>query len=93
MIRITQERLKQLSSTGDSQLSKDQLSYIESLTNPQVTVVVCQGGAVTGKTYTAMLTACITVQAGLLANVKQTKTLVSTGEWGLDTKKVRCPTN
>ena len=82
VIRITQERLKQLSPTGDSQLSKDQLSYIDSLTDPQVTVVVCQGGAGTGKTYTAMLTACIAIQAGLLANVKQTKPLVSTGGSG-----------
>ena len=81
--KITHERLKQLSPTGDCQLSKDQRSYIESLTDPQVTVVVCQGGAGTGKTYAAMLTACIAVQAGLLANVKQTKPLVSTGGVGL----------
>jgi predicted ribonuclease YlaK len=59
--KITQERLKQLSPTGDCQLSKDQKSYIKSLTDPQVTVVVCQGGAGTGKTYTTMLTACIAV--------------------------------
>ena len=54
VIKITQERLKQLSPTGDCQMSEDQRSYIESLTDPQVTVVVCQGGAGTGKTYTAM---------------------------------------
>ena len=42
VIKITQERLKQLSPTGDCQLSKDQQSYIEALTDPQVTVVVCQ---------------------------------------------------
>ena len=83
VIKITQERLKQLSPTGDCQLSEDQQSYIEALTDPQVTVVVCQGGAGTGKTYTAMLVACIAVQAGLLANVKQTKPLVSTGGVGL----------
>ena len=75
--KITQEKLKQLSPTGDCQLSKDQKSYIESLTGPQVTVVVCQGGAGTGKIYTVMLTACIAVQAGSLANVKQTKPLVN----------------
>ena len=83
VIKITQERLKQLSPTRNCQLSKDQQSYIESLTDPQVTVVVCQGGAGTGKPYTAMLTACIAVQAGLLANVKQTKPLASTGGVGL----------
>ena len=56
---------------------------LNALTNPDVSVIVCQGGAGCGKTYTAMLAACLAVQAGLLQNVKQTKPLVSTGGVGL----------
>ena len=81
--KITRARLKELSQDGDDKLSPAQEAYIESLTDPDVSVVVCQGGAGCGKTYTAMLAACLAVQAGLLSNVKQTKPLVSTGGVGL----------
>ena len=78
-IKITRARLKELSQDGDDRLSSAWESYIESLTNSDVSVVVCQGGAGCGKTYATMLA----VQAGLLQNVKQTKPLVSTGGVGL----------
>ena len=83
MIKVTRARLKELSQDGDDRLSPAQESYIDALTNPDVSVIVCQGGAGCGKTYTAMLAACLAVQAGLLQNVKQTKPLVSTGGVGL----------
>ncbi len=83
VVNITRTRLRQLSKTGEDTLSEEQTAYIASLTDPKVTVVVCQGGAGTGKTYTAILVACIAVQKGLLANIKQTKPLVSTGGVGL----------
>ena len=79
MITITRARLKELSHDGDDRLSAAPESYIESMTNPDVSVVVCQGEAGCGKTYTAMLTAYLAVQAGLLQNVKQTAPLVITG--------------
>ena len=80
---ITQARLRELSATNDGTMDPAQKDYINALTNPDVTVVVCQGGAGTGKTYTAILTACIAVKEGLLGNIKQTKPLVSTGGVGL----------
>ena len=83
MLTTTSARLRELSQDGDDRLSAALESYIESLTNPDVSVVVCQGRAGCGKAYTATLAACLAVQAGPLQNVKQTKPLVVTGGVGL----------
>ena len=41
MIKITRARLKELSQDGDDRLSAAQESYIETLTDPDVSVVMC----------------------------------------------------
>ena len=95
---ITQKRLEDLSPNNDNRLSSEQIDFINALCDPKVSIVVCQGQAGCGKTFTAMLTACLALEAGLLRNVKQTKRLVSTGGVGLgfergemaDKLKYRC---
>jgi PhoH-like ATPase len=67
----------------DDKLSEEQEAYIHALCDPEISIVVCQGGAGSGKTYITMLAACLALEAGLLRNVKQTKPLVSTGGVGL----------
>ena len=83
IIDVTKKRLADLSPTNDDTLSESQKEFINALCDPKVSIVVCQGAAGCGKTYTAMLTACLAIEAGLLKNVKQTKPLVSTGGVGL----------
>ena len=80
--QITQERICKIHGC-EARLSKSQNTWIEKLTDPRKTVIVCQGGAGSGKTYTAMLTACVATEMGLLAKVKHSKPLVSTGGSGL----------
>jgi predicted ribonuclease YlaK len=83
VIEITRKRLAELSPIKDDKLSEEQEAYIHALCDPETSIVVCQGGAGSGKTYTAMLAACLALEAGLLRSVKQTKPLVSTAGVGL----------
>ena len=72
-----------LSPVREDKLSKDQEMCIHALCDPNTSIVVWQGGAGSGKTYTTMLTTCLALEAGLRRNVKQTKPLVSVGGVGL----------
>ena len=53
--------------------------YIHALCNPEKTTIVCNGGAGTGKTFTASLVAMLMLAQGSATRLQHTKPLVSAG--------------
>ena len=59
---ITRKRLVDLSPIKDDELSEDQEEYIHALSDPRTSIVGCQSGTGSGKTYTTILTACLALE-------------------------------
>ena len=81
---ISNAAIDKVSELQNKRTAKEEMAkYIESLCNPDIDTVVCQGVTGSGETFTAMLCAFMALQKGLLEEVLHTRPLVSTGGVGI----------
>jgi hypothetical protein len=82
--QISNAAIDKVSELQNKRAAKEEMTrYIESLCNPDIDTVVCQGVAGSGETFTAMRCAFIALKEGLLEEVLHTRPLVSAGGVGI----------